>query len=351
MAGLIFRQAVHADHVALEELIRATSMGSRIRLGFERDPDYFTGCRVQADDPCVHAAFEECGRAIGLFSAGERDVWLGKPTRMRYLSDMRVHPDYQGSSVFARGFRRLRSEVFHAGEWAQTLVLEGNHRALELLTSGRAGLPIYHPAGRYVSTLLPPQRISATREIHVRLATPADLPEMQALLKDASYRRSFSPLPLLENLGNPCWQDLATADFRVAETRGSLVGMMGLWDQSRFQRIRIDGYSPLIEMSRPIWNAFSSVRLPRPGAIVPLLKATAIACRDDDPAILRALLSAALAESASRLILLGMSVKDPLAAGLAGLASRKEYGRHFLVGWDGAAPRWREPFAFDVARI
>ncbi len=351
MAGLIFRQAVRSDHAALEDLFRATTMGTRIRLGFERDPDYFTGCRVQADEPCVHAAFEESGRAVGLFSAGARDVWLGKPARMRYLSDLRIHPDYRGSTVVFCGFKRLKREVFQSGEWAQTLVLEDNHRALDLLTSGRAGLPIYQPAGRYVSALLPPQHITSTPGIHVRLAKPADLPEMQALLTDAAHRRSFSPLPSLEDLGEPGWQDLTMEDFRVAETRGSLVGMMGFWDQSRFQRLRIDGYSPLLGLARPIWNSFSRIRLPRPGEVVPLIKATAVACRDDDPSILRALLAASLVEFSPRLILLGMSVQDPLAAGLTGLTARKEYGRHFLVGWDGAAPRWQEPFAFDAARI
>jgi CelD/BcsL family acetyltransferase involved in cellulose biosynthesis len=67
--------------------------------------------------------------------------------------------------------------------------------------------------------------------------------------------------------------------------------------------------------------------------------------------LFRALLSAALAGNDSRLLLLGLSAADPLAAALGGLKARKEYGRHFLVGLDGAPPVWKEPFAFDAARI
>lgn len=351
MAGLIFRRAGEADHVAIEDLFRATPMGSRIRVGFERDPDYFAGSQVQADEPCVRGAFESSGRAVGLLSAGSRPVWLGGETSMRYLSDLRIHPEWQGSSLLARGFRLLRREVFQAGEWAQTLVLEDNVRAFELLTSRRGGLPEYRPAGRYVSWLLPPQRIGVKSDIRVRPATSADLGAMQALLDASSRRRSFSPLVNLADLGKPCWRDLTVSDFLVAEKRRTILGMIGLWDQSSFQRLRILGYSRMIASLRPFWNLLAGVPLPSPGGSLPLRKATAIACQNDDPGILRALLSAALAGNDSRLLLLGLSAADPLAAALGGLKARKEYGRHFLVGWDGAPPVWKEPFAFDAARI
>lgn len=355
MAGLILRQAVEADHLAIEELFRATPMGSRIRMVFERDPDYFAGARVQAEEPCVWGAFDDDGRAAGLLSAGSRSVWLNGERPMRYLSDLRIHPDWQGSSLLARGFHLLRREVFQPGEWAQTLVLEDNPAALDLLTSRRGGLPEYRPAGRYVSWLLPSQRVHATSEIRVRPAITADLGEMQTVLDRATRRRSFSQSLTLTDLGKPSWRDLALSDFLVAKKHGALVGIIGLWDQSGFQRLRVKGYSPALTTLRPFWNAWSrfhgGVPLPRAGDPVPLRKATAIACHDDDPSILRALLASALAGNERRTLLLGLSAEDPLTAALHGLMARKEYGRHFLVGWDGTPPAWSEPFAFDVARI
>ena len=118
-----------------------------------------------------------------------------------------------------------------------------------------------------------------------------------------------------------------------------------------FQRLRIQAYSSLVAALRPLWTSFASVPLPKAGQILPLRKATSIACDDDDPAILRALLAAALAGNDKRLLLLGLSEEDPLGVALRGLKGRVEYGRHFLVGWDGEPPEWEEPFAFDVARI
>jgi hypothetical protein len=355
MAGLILRQAVETDHLAIEELFRTTPMGSQIRIGFERDPDYFAGARVQATEPSVWGAFEANGRAVGILSAGSRRVWLDGERPMCYLSDLRIHPDFQGSSLLARGFRLLRHEVFQSGEWAQTLVLEGNPQALDLLTSQRGGLPQYRPAGRYVSWLLPFQRIHRKSNIQVRTATDADLVEMQELLDASSRRRSFSEILNLADLGKASWRDLVANDFLIAEKNGTIVGMLGLWDQSRFQRLRVKGYSPALTLLRPFWNTWSQLHggipLPRAGDVLPLRKATAIACQNDDPEILRALLAMALAGNDKRLLLLGLSAKDPLAAALQGLIARKEYGRHFLVGWEGEPPAWNEPFSFDASRI
>lgn len=351
MPGLTIRPAVEADHVALEELLRATPMGSRIRLCFERDPNYFAGARVQTEEPCVWAAFDSSDRAVGVFSAGSRRVWLGGEKAMRYLSDLRIHPDRQGASLLARGFRALRNEVFRPGEWAQTLVLEDNVRALEMLTGRRGGLPEYRAAGRYVSWLLPSQRIDVRSDCQVRRATCADLGAMQVLLEASSQRRSFAEVMNLADLGKPGWRDLAIEDFLVAERDGAITGMIGLWDQGGFQRLRIQAYPPMVAALRPLWNSFASVPLPKAGQVLPLRKVTAIACEDDDPAILCALLAAALAGSDRRLLLLGLSAKDPLGVAMRGLKGRVEHGRHFLVGWEGDPPEWEEPFGFDVARI
>ena len=356
MAGLTIRPAGPDNHAALEELFRATSMGSSIRLNIERDPDYFAGARVQAEVPCVWAAFDESGRAAGLLSAGKRRVRVGGGERdMRYLCDLRIHRDWQRSTLLARGFRLLKREVFAPGEWAQTLVLEDNVRAIELLSSRRAGLPEYRPAGTYLTWLLPSQAVAADPAIPVRRARRTDLPDMQRVYAAAACCRSFAPVLDFNDLGGPAWRDLAIEGFLIAEKDGRISGMLGLWDQTAFQRLRIAGYSQALSLLRPLWNAGTlisgGVPLPKPGDALPLRKATAVACENDDPGILRALLGRALQDADDKLLLVGMSAADPLAAALQGLRGRQDQGRHFLVGWEGEPPAWQEPFAFDVARI
>jgi hypothetical protein len=350
--GLTLRPALPSDHRTIEDLFRATSMGSAVRIRIERDPDYFTGASIQAEEPCVWAAFDPSGRAVGVFSAGKRRVRLnGEIIPMRYLADLRIHPEFRGSSLLARGFALLRKEVFAPGEWAQTLVLEENQTALTLLTSGRGGLPVYKPSGRYSSFLIRPQRLARVPGVEVRPARPDDIAAMQALLDEAGDARAFSPVLDLSQLGSPAWCGLSLDDFMVAECGNSLVGMLALWDQSRFQRMTVSGYSRGVSLLRPLWNRLAAVRLPPVGGEIRVRKASAIACRRDDPVVLRALLQSALELGDPRLILLGMSAVDPLLPALHGLKARQTWGRHFLVGWQGHPPPWREPFAFDVARI
>ncbi len=355
MARVTFREALQSDHVALEALFAATPMGLRIRLCFERDPDFFAGSMVQSEKPCVRGFFDDKGQAVGVFSAGTRRVWLDGGVTMRYLSDLRIRPEFQSGTLLARGFRNLRNDVFAPGEWAQTLVLEDNMKALELLQSRRAGLPEYRAAGRYNSWLLAPQRVVCHGGCRVRQATVDDLPAMRELLAESSKRRSFSDLTDLSNIGGPRWRNLAISDFLLAETCGGILGMMGMWDQSSFNRMRVCGYSPGMSMIRPVWNRLARlnnrVTFPPVGELVRIRKATAVACVDDDPAILRALLSAALGGRDARLLLVGFSAADPLGAALKGLKAHRSHGRHFLVGWDGTPPEWKEPFSFDVARI
>ena len=74
------------------------------------------------------------------------------------------------------------------------------------------------------------------------------------------------------------------------------------------------------------WNAWAAIRgevpLPPAGSVVPVRKVTAIACENDDPAILRALMVEALRTRDDKLTLVGMSAADPLAPAMDGLRGR-----------------------------
>lgn len=355
MAGLIFREALPEDHAALERLFRETSMAGAIRVGSDRSPDFFAGSRVQAEEICVWGVFTGDGRAVGAFSMGKRRVWLNhEKMPMRYLSDLRIHPDWRNGTMLAKGFRTMREHVFEKGEWAQTLVLEENLPALEFLRSRRAGLPEYREAGRYRSWLLPAQKMPTPLH-RVRFARVEDLPAMQLLLDEFSRRRSFSPVIGLQNLGDAYLDGLVVEDFLVAEDAGEIIGMMALWDQNPFQRLRVDSYSPVMTAARPLWNLgarlLGRIPLPAPGKPLPIIKASMIACSGDDPSIFRSLLASAFPQLMGKMLLIGLSEKDPLAAALDGLKGRKFGGLHFLVGWEGEPPEWEESFVFDAGRI
>ena len=354
MVGVTFREARPADSEALERLFSETSMAGAVRIGSDRSPDFFAASRVQATNPCVRGAFTKEGFAAGVFSAGRRMVWLGgEKAVIRYLSDLRIHPGWRSGTLLARGFRDLRDNVFAPGEWAQTLVLEGNKSALEMLRSERMGLPKYQPAGRYMNRLLPQQKITGL--LPVRAARTSDIPAMQALMEASMKRRDFSVVVDLRETGGAFLNGLSIGDFLVAGHAGEILGMMAVWDQGSFQRLRVDGYSRALSAARPAWNLAARLRgmprLPPAGSAIGIRKASMVACADDDPVIFRSLLASALSPGNPGFLSVGLSECDPLSPELKKLKGRTFHGLHFLVGWEGTPPDWREPFGFDPGRI
>ena len=102
------RPARPEDSAALEALFRATPMVGAITLGLERGPDFFDGAAVQCEEPEVYIVRE----GAACWASGTRRVFVnGRPARVRYLSDMRIHPDHQGGLVLARGFRYIREHI------------------------------------------------------------------------------------------------------------------------------------------------------------------------------------------------------------------------------------------------
>ena len=360
MPALSYRRAGSADSGALCDLMRETPMGRAIRVTQERDPDFFAGARVQAESPEVWGAFEKGGdgegdgRAVGLFSAGARRVYLGgRVRRVRYLADLRIRPERRGGIVLAKGYRLLRREVFAENEWAQTLILDDNKSASDLITSRRAGLPTYHPCGTYRTWFLLPQPVSgADPDLRVRPARPTDLPAMGRLLEREGPGADFTPAV---DFGA-----MPGVDFRLAfrGRGGGAIGLLGVWDISGFRRTRVVGYSRSLRLVRPAYNFWARLRhlprLPRAGRTIPCRALTAVLCRDRDPAILRALLADVLQsgpDCAGALFAIGLDAEDPLAGALTGLRTRTTTARHYLVGFGGEPPIVRRPICFDFARL
>ncbi len=348
MGELVYRRAEPSDSEALCALMRETPMGQSIQVCQERGTDFFSGCYLQADEPDVWAAFEkDSGRAVGVFSAGRRPVFFkGDIREIRYLSDLRIRPEYRKGLLFSRGFKTLKKKVFEEGEWAQTLVLGDNAEARVLLTSGRAGLPVYHPCGSYRSWFLCGQQVRAVDTgIQVRKADADDTLKMQCLLEQEGPGADFTP-----------WVEIAKmkgVDFRLAYCGTELVGMIGVWDTSSISQTQLAGYGAGMRIARPFYNTWAKIKgrphLPEVGESIPAKALTVLICKDRDPVVFRALMASVL--DAEGMFGIGLDVKDPLVKALHGLSATCVTASHFLVSFSGEVPRVEGPFYFDFARL
>jgi hypothetical protein len=338
--------ATEADDADLRHVLAATPMPGRVAVSFRREPSYFAAAAVDGCSRQVVAGRDlDSGRLVGFGSRSIRRAFVnGRPAAVGYLSGLRLLPAHRNGSLIARGyayFKRLhgdgRAPVY------LTTIAEGNDRALDLLTSGRAGLPAYHPAGCYVTLALPLRRRAARpgRDLDIQQATAADVPEMLGFLNAIGPARQFFPCYEAADFFEPggALHGLTPSDLLLARRDGRLVGTLGAWDQSAFRQTVVDGYQGTLRWLRPLVNGAAWLRglprLPNPGQPLRNVFAALPVVTDNDPAALAALLETLLGRvTGSDYLLFGALEQDPLLAVARRYAAVAYVTRLFVVCWD-----------------
>jgi hypothetical protein len=281
----------------------------------------------------------------------------GTPTRVGYLSLLRVLPQYQGhATLLRRGYAALRA--LHADGAAAlnlTTIVTDNHRARRVLEAGLPGLPTYRPLGDLLTLLLPVARHLRRRRrgrrgaggVTVTAATTDDVEAIARCLARYGERFQFAPCwSVADLLSTVRSRGLGLGDFLLARRGSGVVGCAACWDQRAFKQVVVRGYSARLRLARPLWNFLAPLRgaprLPPVGAPLAFAYLSHLAVDDDDPRVLGALVDAGrLAASRRGLehLALGLAERNPLtAAARARFASRLYRSRAYLVHWsDGEA--------------
>ncbi len=386
----VFARAGAEDSAELSEIFRATPMAGGISIRMERDPDFFAGAAVQAEEPCVLLVRDlHRGRIAGVGACGRRSVHMdGEIRSVPLLGDLRLLPEYRQGPLLLRAFEFLREVAWRPGDFAQQIIVRDNTPALRLLCARpRKGLPTAYAYGSYASPAVSLQ--GGVRQnnsaLDIRRATSADAADMQMLLDSEGPRKRFFPAYDMAGVGSRAYyRDLAFEDFYLAYEGNCLVGMAGIWDQGGFKRTRVMGYAPWLRFLRPMHNAWArlrgGLRLPPPGEALRCLHLHTAVMRDNRPDIFRAILArirrdhsvasrrmdpgeVGKAEGAKEqamgydFLLGGFDTRDPLLEVLRELPHQDFGGKHYVVSWEGD-PRLRfqpgpygDLFYLEAARI
>jgi hypothetical protein len=341
------------DDAALRFVLAATPMEGKIAVAFGREPSWFAGAVVDGRFRQVVACRDlRSGRIIGFGCRSVRDVYVnGQPGSVGYLSSLRVLPEHRNLGLVARGYAAFR-ELHGDGRvpFYLTTIAVGNQTALHVLTSGRAGLPAYHPAGVYHTVAVAlSRRRTATRRggVNVRPARMEDLPAVLAFLAATGPRRQFFPRLEANDFLSPdgMMRGLSLDNLLLAEREGRLVGTLAGWDQHCYRQSVVHAYGGWLRWTRPLYNAWAWVRgrpgLPRPGGAFRYLMGALPVVADDDANVFTALIEALLDRTAGgpwTHLLLGLHEADPLLR----VAQRFQttcYQTHlFLVCWTDGEP-------------
>jgi hypothetical protein len=349
MSRYRFELATPADDLDLRQILAATPMEGRISVAFHREPSWFGGAVVDGRSRQVVACRDtRTGRIIGFGCRSIRDVYLnGLPGVVGYLSQLRVLPDHRNVGLVARGFSFFR-DLHKDGQvgFYLTTIAAGNETAEKVLTSGRAGLPRYHPAGAYHTVALPLRRgertIPTSAKLRVRPARPDDLPVIVAFLAATGPRRQFFPVVRADDFSNPegLMRGLALDWLLLAEFDGRLVGTLAGWDQHGDRQCVVQAYNGWLGVMRPVYNTWALLSrnqiLPPPGKPLRYLMGALLVVVEDDPEVFTALLEALRGKAATgpwSHLLLGLHESDPLARYARRRQSACYVTRVYLVDW------------------
>ena len=231
--------ATPADDADLRRILADTPMAGRIAVSFCREPSYFDAAVVDGRYRQVIAARDlTTGQLVGFGTRSLRNVYVnGRPETIGYLGTLRLLAEHRRRGLVARGFAFLH-KLHEDGRTPMylTTIAEGNDLALDPLTSGRGGLPIYHHAGTLHTLAVPRGAVRAKHNVDIRPATQADLEEILAFFNRDGPKRQFFPCYEEADFFRPdgLLRGLRPEDLLLAHRGGELVGTMAAWDQDRF---------------------------------------------------------------------------------------------------------------------
>lgn len=358
MSRYRFELAGPADEGDLRQILAATPMAGAVRVRFEREPNFFAASSVEGTFRQIGAVRDlHSGRIVGFGSRAIRQRYVnGQALPIGYLSSLRLLAAHRSRGLVARGYAFLR-ELHQDGRtpFYLTTIAEGNDLALRLLTSGRAGLPQYHFAGRYLTAALPISQRRLRRPpappdgLTIRPVAACELPDFLSFLHAIGPQRQFFPRYSVADFLTPqgAFKDLQSSQLWFAHAAGGIQAAVAGWDQMAYRQTVIDGYEGPLRWLRPLVNAWSSLRsqprLPAPGQPLRFLTAALPLARQEGRCCLRGVLDALLAQVAGgpwSHLLLGLHEDDPLLDVVRRFRPRWYVTRLYLVCWqDGEALR------------
>lgn len=332
----------------LRHILANTPMPGAVSVAFLREPSFFAAAVVDGRFRQVVAARDMTTNHLvgfGVRSVAERYV-NGQPMAIGYLSNLRLLAEHRNRGLVARGYAYFR-KLHKDGRTPLylTTIAEDNEPALALLTSGRAGLPTYHFAGRLHTLALPLRRPRRQRhpEISVRPMNADELPLLLEFLHREGPRRQFFPCCEAGDFFTleGTFRDLQPGDVLLAFRDQRLVGTLAGWDQHAFRQTVVTAYPGPLRWLRSCWNAWAwcrgRPRLPRPGAAFRYLVGTLFVVENNDPAVCEALLENLMMRRSSEpceYLLVGLHETDPLLPIVQRWEMTRYTTRLHLVCWN-----------------
>jgi hypothetical protein len=336
------RRAVQEDSKALLTLINDTPQEGSISLNFERSPNFFHATETTTSEPEVWLMEDNNEQRLAAsFSIGKRYVYVnGEKQLTRYGNDLRIHQDYKGGRTLFRLFKKYRELM--QDEWMQTVILEENKASIDTVGSGRLSLPNYHEAGKLVTHMIALNQKVAPVKHTIRRANTSDINVMQIFFDTYAKKKQFYPCYDFSKIesNNSYYRNLNLNSYYLCFDDEELVAVAGVWDQKEFKQTRFLSYHGNMKVLRHINNfsskLFGGLNLPAPGKLGNYISMHSVLCKDNDPALLKSLISQVMSDyhdSSYDALILGLDQQDTLHQGVEKLKRHSLISNHYLASY------------------
>ena len=333
----------------------ATPMPGRMSVVFSREPSYFDAAVLDGSLVQVGVARDvDSGRIVGM---GSRSVSLryvdGRPCRVGYLGGLRLLPEFRGqAALLVAVIDFFASYTGTAPQFYLTTIAADNVVGSNVLASGRAGLPRYHPWGKYCTLCISANATSKLRTVHddglhVRTATLADRQAIVEYLRNYGPTRNFFPAYAENDLfaSTGLLRGLTSDDVLLALRGREIVGTLASWNQREFKQLMVSSYAGWLRTMRPLINAFAALRghpkLPPKGSVINARLAAIPVVRDDNRDVFQRLLRTMLQSMARHgqpLLMFGLHEKDPLLPEVRRVSGIEYCTKLYIVYWSDEPP-------------
>ena len=331
-----FDIATRDDDAGIRRLLAANPVPGRIRIRYEREPDYFAGCSTMGATDVLVARAE--GQVVGVACRSVRPMYInGERAEVGYLGQLRVDARFRGRWLVLRGFRKLHELHRQSPPRGYvTTIIEGNDEAEGVLVRrARGPMPRYRKIDRLMTLALPTHGVRSRFVGTTRDLTP--MTEVVAFLQSEGRRRNFFPVYEERSFADGTTRGFDPRDFVVIQRAGGILGVAGVWDQSAYKQSIVDAYDPLTRVARPFYNLLRRGALPKPGNALRFAYGSFFCVRDDDPAVAHALIERLLTVARERRfdhLLLGFAESDPLLAVASTFRHVAYPAGIYTVAWD-----------------
>jgi hypothetical protein len=343
-----YELAQPADDPELRKLLAETPMPGRITVAFEREPNYFSGCSTMGQFwQIIVARHMVSGEMAGVFCRAVRSHYInGEPQGLGYVGQIRIAEKYRGMWILQAGisyFRELHADGRSLAYWGVISAENRISRGILVERPHRKFPTAREVAGIYTLGIIlrnPMRPLSFDGELE--RGSSETLPEIITFLGKYGAHRQFFPVYSVADFAEgETIRDFDIRDFIIARRDGAIIGVLGLWDQSRYKQSIVHEYDRSMQLVKPIYNLGAGLLraqpLPNLGEKIHFAYSSFICVANDDADVFAALLRAIYNLAAERryaYLMLGLTIVDPLLAVARKYPHISYHSQLYLGSWE-----------------